>query len=177
MSTHTIWQSPLGAITLVGRDGALTGLYFPGHWPRPDRAAFGPSVSADFTDAGHQLDEYFAGERTTFDLDIDAEGSDVDRRVWALISQVPYGSTSTYGALARLLGDGTTAQEVGAAVGRNPLCIVVPCHRIVGSTGKLTGYAGGIARKAQLLDLERDSVCAGSVPAPHVGSRACRKSG
>ena len=87
-----------------------------------------------------------------------ADGNEFQRRVWDLVRQVPYGQTSSYGRLARQLADGTTPQEVGAAVGRNPLCILIPCHRIVSSTGKLTGYAGGLRRKQFLLDLERQAV-------------------
>ena len=95
-----------------------------------------------------QLAEYFRGERVEFDVPVIADGTELQRRVWDLVRQVPYGQTSTYGRLARELGDGTTPQEVGAAVGRNPLCILIPCHRIVSSTGKLTGYAGGLAAQA-----------------------------
>jgi methylated-DNA-[protein]-cysteine S-methyltransferase len=83
-----------------------------------------------------------------------ASGSDFDRRVWQLISGVPYGQTTTYGDLAREMGAGTEPRDVGAAVGRNPLCVLIPCHRVVGATGKLTGYAGGLDRKRALLEIE-----------------------
>ncbi|MCU1399964.1 MAG: O-6-methylguanine methyltransferase [Acidimicrobiales bacterium] len=105
-----------------------------------------------------QLAEYFNGDRREFDVPAIADGSELQRRVWELVSEVPYGETTTYGYLARQLADGTTPQEVGAAVGRNPLCILIPCHRIISSTGKLTGYAGGLRRKQFLLDLEREVV-------------------
>jgi methylated-DNA-[protein]-cysteine S-methyltransferase len=99
-----------------------------------------------------QLAEYFAGDRRDFDLPMHADGDALQRQVWALLAAIPYGSTRTYGRLAEVLG--CTAQEVGAAVGSNPLSILVGCHRVVGTGGKLTGYAGGLARKRHLLDLE-----------------------
>jgi methylated-DNA-[protein]-cysteine S-methyltransferase len=137
----------LGEVTVVQDDGALTGLYFPRHWPRPDRSSFGPRTSGDgFADIARQLDQYLAGDRAAFDLPVQANGTELDRRVWDLIDAIPYGQTTTYGDLARSLGPGTDPRDVGAAVGRNPLCIVIPCHRVIGSTGKLTGYAGGLAR-------------------------------
>jgi methylated-DNA-[protein]-cysteine S-methyltransferase len=155
MSTrHTILSSPLGDLTVVRDDDGVTGVYFPQHWTRPDRTGFGPRVEDGFEDVAAQLAEYFAGERRDFDLPAHATGTDSQRRVWALIAAIPYGETATYGELARKLGDGTTPQEVGAAVGSNPLSILVGCHRVVGAGGALTGYAGGLARKRHLLDLE-----------------------
>ena len=156
-TTHTIYESPLGPLTLVAQDGTLCGVYFPGHWTLPDPATFGEQTDGDeacFADARRQLDEYFTGERTTFDLDTASPGSDFQRRVWALLDAIPYGRTATYGDLARELGDAKLAREVGSAVGRNPLSIVCPCHRVVGHDGRLTGYAGGLERKRLLLDLE-----------------------
>jgi methylated-DNA-[protein]-cysteine S-methyltransferase len=173
---HTVLATRLGELTLVQQDGALTGLYFPGHWPRPDRSAFGPRAAggaadgfadvaggaADgFADVAAQLDDYLTGKRATFELPVLVTGTECDRQVWDLIGAVPYGQTTTYGDLARRLGPGTDPRDVGAAVGRNPLCIVIPCHRVIGSTGKLTGYAGGLARKRALLELE-----AGIFPLP-----------
>jgi methylated-DNA-[protein]-cysteine S-methyltransferase len=155
MSTrHTILASPLGDLTVVRDDDGITGVYFPHHWTRPDPATFGPRVDGGFEDVAAQLGEFLAGERRTFDLPLHPAGPPDQRRVWDLIAAIPYGGTSTYGELARRLGDGTTAQEVGAAVGANPLSILVACHRVVGSDGKLTGYAGGLDRKRHLLDLE-----------------------
>jgi methylated-DNA-[protein]-cysteine S-methyltransferase len=153
-AVHTVLATRLGELTLVKEEGSLTGLYFPGHWPRPDRSAFGPRTAEGFQDVARQLDEYLVGERIAFDLQVKASGPEFDRRVWDLISAIPYGQTTTYGDLARRLGPGTDPRDVGAAVGRNPLCIVIPCHRVIGSTGKLTGYAGGLARKRALLELE-----------------------
>ncbi len=156
-ATHTTIRSSLGDLTVVARDGLVTGLYFPHHWYLPDRSAFGEYRDAGFDDVRRQLDEYLAGERREFDVPVDAAGSPFQERVWQLISQIPYGTTVSYGELARELGDGTTAQEVGAAVGRNPVSILIPCHRVVGASGGLTGYAGGLRRKRILLDLEQDA--------------------
>ena len=157
-ATHTIVASPLGDLTVVSRAGAITGLYFPNHWYRPDPRSFGETCDVGFDEVGRELSEYFAGQRRRFTVPLAVGGDGLRRRVWELVCRVPYGQTSTYGRLAAELGDGTTAQEVGAAVGRNPLCILIPCHRIVGSTGKLTGYAGGLRRKQFLLDLEQQAV-------------------
>jgi methylated-DNA-[protein]-cysteine S-methyltransferase len=152
--THTAVDSPLGELTLVAEDGRLTGLYFPHHWYRPDSATFGERAQTGFGAAERQLAAYFAGDRRQFDLPLDLRGDAFQRRVWELIGAIGYGQTATYGELARKLGDGTSAKDVGAAVGRNPLCVIVPCHRVVGADGSLTGYAGGLARKRFLLRLE-----------------------
>jgi len=152
---HWVLATRLGELTVVHEGGVLTGLYFPRHWPRPDRASFGVRADRGSEKVARQLHEYLAGDRSVFDLPIEARGAEFDRRVWDLIMQVPYGQTTTYGDLARRLGAGTDPQDVGAAVGRNPLCILIPCHRVVGSTGSLTGYAGGLHRKRELLRIEQ----------------------
>ena len=151
--THATADSPVGELTLVAEDGALTGLYFPHHWYRPDPATFGDRDEAGFGAAWRQLAEYFAGDRERFDLPLGPRGNAFQRRVWERIGRIPYGQTVSYGELARELG-GATAKDVGAAVGRNPLCVIVPCHGVVGKDGSLTGYAGGLARKRFLLRLE-----------------------
>jgi methylated-DNA-[protein]-cysteine S-methyltransferase len=153
-AVHTVLATRLGMVTVVRENKALTGLYFPRHWPRPDRTAFGPRADEGFEDVARQLGEYLDGERTAFELSMKIKGTEFDRQVWELISAVPYGETTTYGDLARSLGAGTDPRDVGAAVGRNPMCIVIPCHRVIGSTGKLTGYAGGLGRKRTLLEIE-----------------------
>lgn len=150
---HTVVDSPIGELTLVGSGDVVTGLYFPHHWTRPDRTTFGPRDDSAFPAAIEQLKEYFAGQRTEFDVPMRAEGPSFDRAVWAELAKIPYGSTSTYGDLAKVVGG--LPHEVGAAVGRNPLSILVACHRVVGKDGKLTGYAGGLKRKQFLLELER----------------------
>ena len=104
--------------------------------------------------AARQLDEYFAGTRQDFELAVDPAGTAFQRRVWCALQHIPYGATTSYGALARRVGQPTASRAVGAANGRNPISIVIPCHRVVGADGDLTGYAGGIARKEELLRLE-----------------------
>lgn len=152
---HAIIDSPIGELTLVGDDdgSVVTGVYFPHHWTRLDRTAFGERDDTAFPEAARQLKEYFAGQRTEFDVPTRAEGDRFQRDVWAAIGQIPYGGTATYGDLAKAVGG--LPHEVGAAVGRNPLSILVACHRVVGKNGKLTGYAGGLKRKAFLLERER----------------------
>jgi len=153
-ATHTTIDSPIGELTLVAGDGVLSGIYFPGHWHMPAQEVFGTRSESGFEQAREQLGEYFAGERTEFELTTTVAGEEFQRRVWELIDRIPYGQTTTYGEMAQELGDPALAREVGAAVGRNPLSIVVPCHRVVGKDGKLTGYAGGLERKRFLLELE-----------------------
>ena len=153
-TVHMVLATSLGELTVVREEEAVTGLYFPRHWPRPDRTAFGPRSDEGFEEVARQLGEYLDGERSEFGLRHTARGGEFDRRVWELIDDVPYGETITYGEIARGLGAGTEPRDVGAAVGRNPLCIIIPCHRVVGATGKLTGYAGGLDRKRALLEIE-----------------------
>jgi methylated-DNA-[protein]-cysteine S-methyltransferase len=158
MSTrHCTIDTALGELTLVAHHDALTGVYFPKHWHLTDQADFGPRVEGasdtlfDRTEA--QLTEYLDGERTQFDLPTSLSGTALQTRVWDLLTEIPYGETVTYGELATALGD-AGAWEVGQAVGRNPISIVVPCHRVVGKDGRLTGYAGGLTRKRLLLERE-----------------------
>jgi methylated-DNA-[protein]-cysteine S-methyltransferase len=155
---HVIVDSPIGPLTLVRDDNGLTGLYYRGHWTRPDRNSFGPRVESSddhgFDEAIGQLSEYFAGERQDFDLPLNPRGSDTARQVWQLLTEIPYGQTTTYGVLARKVGGGVSPRDIGGFVGDNPLSIFIACHRVIGSTGKLTGYAGGLDRKRYLLQLE-----------------------
>jgi methylated-DNA-[protein]-cysteine S-methyltransferase len=148
--------SPLGTLLLVARDGALAGIYFQGQRYAPavaadwQRAADDPVLSA----ARVQLTEYFAGRRTEFALPLAPQGTPFQRAVWAAIATVPYGATVAYRELAARAGRPGSVRAAGTATGRNPLTIVVPCHRIVGADGALTGYAGGLERKRALLALE-----------------------
>jgi methylated-DNA-[protein]-cysteine S-methyltransferase len=155
---HAVINGPLGELTLVAEDDALTGVYFRHHWHRPAEDTFGPRVDAEsdamLARAEAQLTDYLAGDRQGFDLPISLRSDDAQKRVWTLLTTIPFGETVTYGELAAALADGTTAQEVGQAVGRNPLSVIVPCHRVVGRNGQLTGYAGGLKRKQFLLELE-----------------------
>jgi methylated-DNA-[protein]-cysteine S-methyltransferase len=152
MSMHeTTYASPIGPITLRADDDVLTALTF----------GAGDDTGGDnavLAAARAQLDEYFAGARTEFDLPLRLSGSPWEERVWAQLRTIPYGETATYGELAARLGAPTAARAVGSANGRNPISIVVPCHRVIGSTGALTGYAWGVERKAALLDLERGAL-------------------
>ncbi len=152
---HTVVPTALGQLTLVRDQDALRGLYYPHHWHLPDPVTFGPRREDGFADAVGQLAEYLAGQRHEFDLVLAPRGNEFQHQVWNLVRHVAYGDTVTYGGLADRLGGEVTAQQVGAAVGRNPLCIFLPCHRVVGAAGALTGYAGGVARKRLLLDLEQ----------------------
>ena len=157
MRTHTMIDSPIGGLTLVATDGALSGVYMEDHRHMPDPATFGLRVGPGFEEVAEQLGEYFAGQRKDFTFRTRLAGSDFQRRVWQTVAAIPYGQTWTYAQLADAVGRRDRIRAVGAANGRNPIAIVVPCHRVVGSDGSLTGYAGGLARKRFLLDLERPS--------------------
>jgi methylated-DNA-[protein]-cysteine S-methyltransferase len=156
--THTVIASPLGGLTVVAEDGGLSGLYFEGHRRGPKPEELGTYRESGFEDVRRQLEEYFAGERTRFELPLAPRGNDFQQRVWRLLREIPFGETRSYGDLARELGDVSLAQAVGSANGRNPLSVIVPCHRVVGADGDLTGYAGGLDRKRFLLDLEEPAV-------------------
>ncbi|MEV6851126.1 methylated-DNA--[protein]-cysteine S-methyltransferase [Actinoplanes sp. NPDC051411] len=155
---HAVIDSPVGPLTLVRDERGITGLYFPHHWTKPDPAGFGPRVDPSddpgFADVITQLGEYFAGTRQTFDLPLAPDGSDTERELWGLLGEIPYGRTTTYAALAQQMSGPVSPLEAGKMVGRNPLSILVACHRVVGAGGKLAGYAGGLPRKRYLLDLE-----------------------
>ncbi len=159
---HTLVDTALGRLTLVARGGSLVGVYFPHHWTKPDRAGFGPAVDAGrdgvLDVARTQILEYLDGNRVTFELPTAPDGDAFQRSVWAMLEAIPYGARTTYGELAQRLGDRALAQSVGHAVGHNPISIVIPCHRVVGKDGKLTGYAGGLNRKKFLLDLEEPAL-------------------
>ena len=133
-------------------------MYFPEHWYPPAAERIGPPVELGgdplLATAAQQLDEFLDGRRTSFALPTARDGDPFQERVWALLAEIPYGDTVTYGALAQQLGNPGLARTVGRAVGRNPLSIVVPCHRVVGHDGGLAGYAGGVERKRRLLALE-----------------------
>jgi methylated-DNA-[protein]-cysteine S-methyltransferase len=165
---HTLLDSPLGQLTLVAADGALAGLYMELHRHLPSPDTFGERDPGPFDAVVAQLAEYFAGGRTTFDLPLFFAGTPFQQTVWAGLLDIPYGGTVSYRELAERVGRPTAARAVGLANGKNPISIVVPCHRVIGSSGDLTGYGGGLARKHQLLDLERgaDLSAAAGQPGP-----------
>jgi methylated-DNA-[protein]-cysteine S-methyltransferase len=144
-------DSPLGELVLEGDERGVTALRLPNLRPELDPALRDPSALADALD---QLGEYFAGRRRAFDLPLAPAGGDFDLRVWRETSAIPYGETASYGEIARAIGRPGGAREIGGAMARNPIPIIVPCHRVVGSDGALVGYAGGLERKRALLDLE-----------------------
>ena len=148
-------DSPLGALTALQRGGALVGLYMTQQRHAPTPQADWMPTDMPFADVRRQLDEYFRGQRTHFDLKLAPEGTTFQQRVWQLLLQIPYGQTRSYGQLAELLGQPGAARAVGLANGRNPIGIVIPCHRVVGSQGALTGYGGGLERKRWLLAHEQ----------------------
>lgn len=155
MRRHTTVDSPVCPLTLVDDDGALAGLYMADQRHLPDPASFGLRDDAVQPALREQLTAYFAGELREFDVPVAVAGTPFQRAVWAALREVPYGTTCTYGDLAAAIGRPTAVRAVGGANGRNPVCIVVPCHRVVGSGGSLTGYAGGVERKQHLLALEQ----------------------
>lgn len=152
---YTVVDSPVGPLTLVAVNGTLAGLYMNDQRHRPDGSTFGAPDAELFTDAARQLDEYFAGERTEFDLPLALSGTEFQQRVWAGLRDIPYGETVSYGWLAQHIGQPTASRAVGLANGKNPVGIIVPCHRVIGSTGSLTGYGGGLDRKRFLLAFEQ----------------------
>ncbi|MEU8706465.1 methylated-DNA--[protein]-cysteine S-methyltransferase [Streptomyces sp. NPDC048565] len=152
---HTVIDSPYGALTLVATDGVLSGLYMTGQRHRPPEETFGVSDAGPFDEAARQLDAYFAGELREFGLPLELAGTPFQRSVWAELVRIPYGETRTYGELADRLGKPGASRAVGLANGKNPVGIIVPCHRVIGASGSLTGYGGGLDRKQRLLAFER----------------------
>ena len=158
----TIYESPIGPLTLLAGPAGLRGLSFPGRGRPPAGAAQRPMPAVT-----GQLDAYFAGELRDFELELDLHGTPLQRAVWRALCEIPYGTTTSYGELAARIDESLyrsdvephhRARAVGAANGRNPVAIIVPCHRVIGADGSLTGYGGGLQRKRALLDLERDAV-------------------
>jgi methylated-DNA-[protein]-cysteine S-methyltransferase len=155
MRAHTVIDSPIGALTLVATDGTLSGVFMEDHLHMPDPSSRGPRVAVGFDEAAEQLGEYFAGQRQEFTVPTRLAGTGFQRRVWQAVSTIPYGQTWTYAQLADAVGRPDRLRAVAATNGRNPVAVVVPCHRVIGSDGSLTGFSGGLARKRFLLDLER----------------------
>lgn len=156
---YTTMESPIGELLLVGDGERLRGLYLQ-DGRKPARVGAGWRRSpAPFGLVRAQLREYFGGERTSFDVALALRGGTFERRVWSELQEIPYGETASYGEIARRVGCPTAARAVGLANGRNPVSIIVPCHRVIGADGGLTGYGGGLERKRRLLELESGQAC------------------
>jgi methylated-DNA-[protein]-cysteine S-methyltransferase len=162
----TIVSSPVGRLTLVGVDDSLVGLYF------DDDPHAAPARAAARRDDRRlravttALEEYFAGTRTTFDLPLAPVGSPFQRQVWEALRRIPFGETATYGQIARALGKPAASRAIGGANHRNPIAIIVPCHRVIGAAGSMTGYGGGLRRKRLLLELEARVAGSGQLGLP-----------
>ena len=158
---HTTMSSPVGTLTLVATDEGLAGILWENDWPNRTPVEIGARADSHpvLMETERQLNEYFSGRRKEFALTLDVDGTPFQRRVWNALRTIPFGETRSYGEIATQIGNPAAMRAVGAANGRNPVSIVVPCHRVIGSTGKLTGFGGGLEAKAQLLELE------GSYPA------------
>ncbi|MFF3378991.1 methylated-DNA--[protein]-cysteine S-methyltransferase [Streptomyces sp. NPDC002680] len=154
---HTVIDSPYGALTLVADDGVLCGLYMVDQRHRPPEENFGARDDTPFGETVDQLKAYFEGELKEFTLRLRLSGTEFQRSVWEQLCRIPYGETRSYGQLADALGNPKASRAVGLANGKNPVGIIVPCHRVVGADGGLTGYGGGLERKQRLLDFERGS--------------------
>jgi methylated-DNA-[protein]-cysteine S-methyltransferase len=162
-----VYESPFGPLTLHAGPRGLSGLSFPGRATGLDERDRDPDAVAG---AAAQLEDYFAGERRGFDIALDLAGTPFQRRVWAELRRIPYGATASYTELADRVGRPDIVRAVAATVGRTPVPIVVPCHRVLGADGSLTGYGGGLQRKRALLDLER-RVADGDPAPPGAGFR------
>lgn len=161
---HYAMDSPVGVLSLVSDGQALIGLYFVEHRHAPPADDRGVRLADDeigdhpiFVTARDQLNEYFAGERRDFDVRLNPNGTAFQHRVWAALRTIDFGQTASYGQIAAAIDSPSASRAVGAANGRNPISIIVPCHRVIGSNGSLTGYGGGASRKQALLDLERST--------------------
>jgi methylated-DNA-[protein]-cysteine S-methyltransferase len=154
MTKLLVMKSPLGDLTLVEREDALIGVHLPSSDDAPPPAT--PARTALLAESARQLDEYFAGKRVVFDLPLAPRGTTFQERVWRALLAIPYGVTCSYGDLARMIEQPTASRAVGAANGKNPIAIIVPCHRVIGANGSLTGYGGGLPTKQWLLAHERE---------------------
>lgn len=157
-ATYHAFDTPIGALRLVGDEAAINRIDLPNRAVKPPDPAWTPSADrlpAALAEAKRQIEEYFAGARQDFDLPLSPQGTPFQCRVWAELRRIPFGETISYGELAARIGKPSASRAVGAANGRNPLPVVVPCHRVIGSDGRLTGFGGGLPTKQALLDLER----------------------
>ena len=148
-------ESPIGPLTLAGDGSTLMHLRMTEQSHEPDRSGWTPAGADAFADVVEQLNAYFAGTLTEFDVDLELHGTEFQRKVWAALQTIPYGQTRSYGEIAEQIGSPSASRAVGLANGRNPISIIVPCHRVIGAAGSMTGYGGGIDRKKMLIALER----------------------
>jgi methylated-DNA-[protein]-cysteine S-methyltransferase len=155
---HSVIDSPYGPLTLVAEDGVLCGLYMTDQRHRPAEETFGPLDASPFAQTEEELEAYFAGELRQFTIPLHLKGTPFQLTVWNHLRTIPYGETRTYGQLAEALGNRGASRAVGLANGKNPIGIIVPCHRVIGATGSLTGYGGGLPRKQRLLAFESGAV-------------------
>ncbi|WP_055619379.1 methylated-DNA--[protein]-cysteine S-methyltransferase [Streptomyces sp. JHA19] len=158
MRRHSVIDSPYGPLTLVAEDGVLCGLYMTDQRHRPAEETFGPLDASPFAQTEEELESYFAGELRQFTVPLHLKGTPFQLTVWNHLRTIPYGETRTYGQLAEALGNRGASRAVGLANGKNPIGIIVPCHRVIGATGSLTGYGGGLPRKQSLLAFESGAV-------------------
>lgn len=160
--TSATLTTPIGELTLVADESALVAVLWPDDDPRRVPGAAAAAVAGErhpvLDRCAEELLDYFEGNRTSFDIPLAPRGTPFQQQVWAALCTIPYGETRSYGELAAAIGRPKSARAVGAANGRNPLSIVIPCHRVVGADGSLTGFAGGVDTKRQLLDLESQSI-------------------
>lgn len=175
MTTYrTTVPSPVGPLLLTSNGAALTGLWLPGGRDalrRPTDAIEAVEAPGPFTEVVTQLEAYFAGELTVFDVPLAAAGTPFQQRVWDQLSRIPYATTISYGQLAMRVGNPNASRAVGLANGRNPISIIVPCHRVIGANGKLTGYGGGLPTKQWLLELERQRATPTLLPTADLSAR------
>jgi methylated-DNA-[protein]-cysteine S-methyltransferase len=166
MNYYSVIKSPVNDLMLVADDSALVGLYFAGcdHIPAANRRWTLDPKHPVLQQAATQLDEYFAGKRTEFSLPMRLAGTEFQEKVWRQIARIPYGETISYSDLAKRAGATRAIRAVGTSTGRNPVAIVIPCHRVVGKDGNMRGFAGGLERKRRLLDLEKPNQTALSSP-------------
>lgn len=163
MTTHyAITESPIGELLVLGDDEKVHGLLMNGDGEFDQRKLNLTQDQKAFADTINQLGEYFAGERDEFDLPLEPEGTEFQRAVWKALAEIPYGETRSYGQIAAVVGRPKAARAVGMANNRNPIAVIVPCHRVIGAGGALVGYAGGLERKTWLLDHEREARSANS---------------
>ncbi len=156
MNVYTYFDSPLGRMTLQANESGLLGAWFETETTMPEVLGQYSETCPILMTTARQLGEYFAGQRRQFDLPLAASGTPFQRSVWQALCTIPYGETRSYLQLAETIGNPKAVRAVGLANGRNPISIIVPCHRVIGKSGQLTGYAGGVERKAQLLALEKE---------------------